>query len=93
MAVFSAIDATERATGASSIMVRASIEFENRENAVQVRNIYAGEGGSAMVAAMNTAVPLSYLMQSGFETDSMRRTPRPSANRPTSFRASPSSSV
>src|SRR5205807_674078 len=73
MAVFSAIDATERATGASSILVRASIEFENRASAVQVRNIYAGEGSSAMVAAMNTAVPLSYLMQSGFDTLKVKR--------------------
>jgi hypothetical protein len=73
LAVFSAIDATERATGASSVLVHASIEFENRPNAVEVRNIYAGEGSSAMVAAMNTAVPLSYLMQSGFDSLRIKR--------------------
>jgi hypothetical protein len=73
MAVFSALDATERATGASSILVRASIEFENRRDAVEIRNIYTGEGGSAMVAAVNTAVPLSYVMQAGFESLKIKR--------------------
>ena len=73
MAVFSALDATERATGASSILVRASIEFENRKDAVEIRNIYTGEGGSAMVAAVNTAVPISYVMQAGFEALKIKR--------------------
>jgi hypothetical protein len=73
MAVFSAIDATERATGASSILVRASVEFENRKDALQIRNIYTGEGGSAMVAAMNTAIPISYLMQAGFDALKIKR--------------------
>ncbi len=67
MAVFSAIDATERATGATSVAIRTSIEFENRRDTIQLRNIYAGEGSSAMVAAMNTAIPLSYIMQAGFD--------------------------
>src|SRR5271165_5030124 len=40
MAVFSAIDATERATGASSILVNGSIEFENRRDPVVLRNIF-----------------------------------------------------
>jgi hypothetical protein len=73
MAVFSALDSTERGTGASSILVRASIEFENRRDAVEIRNIYTGEGGSAMVAAVNTAVPLSYVMQAGFESLKIKR--------------------
>ena len=67
MAVFSAIDATERATGASSIVVHGAIEFENRKDPVRLQNIYAGDGGSAMQAATSTAVPLAYLMQAGFD--------------------------
>lgn len=73
MAIFSALDATERATGTSSILVRASIEFEGRAAPLQFRNIYTGEGSSAMVAAMNTAIPLSYLMQSGFPALKIKR--------------------
>jgi hypothetical protein len=73
MAVFSAIDATERATGAASILVRTSIEFENRNDAVEIRNIFTGEGGSAMVAATNTAIPVSYIMQAGFDSLRIKR--------------------
>ncbi len=73
MAVFSAIDATERATGAASVVVRGSIEFENRKDVVNLRNIYAADSGAAMQAATLTAVPLSYLMQGGFETLKVQR--------------------
>jgi len=66
-AVFSAIDATERATGVSSIVVHGEIEFENRKDPVRLQNIYAGDGGSAMLAATQTAVPLAYLMETGFD--------------------------
>jgi len=73
MAVFSAIDATERASGVSSIAVHGSIEFENRKDPVVLQNIYAGDGGSAMQAATSTAVPLAYLMQTGFDQLKVKR--------------------
>jgi len=73
MAVFSAIDATERATGAASIAVHGSIEFENRKEAVNLRNIYAADSGAAMQAATLTAIPLSYLMQGGFDALKVKR--------------------
>jgi hypothetical protein len=73
MAVFSAIDATERATGAASILVRGSVEFENRAETVSLRNIYASDTGAAMQAATLTAVPLSYLMQGGFDNLKIKR--------------------
>jgi hypothetical protein len=73
MAVFSSIDATERATGAASVVVSGSIEFENSRAAAQLGNIYAADNGSAMQAANATAVPLSYLMQGGFEKLKIKR--------------------
>jgi hypothetical protein len=73
MAVFSALDATERATGASSISVNGTIEFENRKESVSLRNIYAADNGTAMQAATLTAVPLSYLMQGGFDALKIKR--------------------
>ncbi len=73
MALFSAIDATERATGVSSIVVRGNIEFQNRKDPVPLQNIYAGDGGSAMLAASSTAVPLAYLMQAGFDQLKVKR--------------------
>ena len=73
MALFSAIDATERAAGVSSIVVHGAIEFENRKDPLRLQNIYAGDGGSAMLAAMSTAVPLAYLMQAGFDQLKVKR--------------------
>jgi hypothetical protein len=67
MALFSAIDSTERAQGVSSVVVRGAITFENRPEKVELRNIYAGDGGSAMQVSTATAIPLAYLMQTGFD--------------------------
>src|SRR5207237_10786233 len=67
MAVFSAIDATERATGALSVSLRGMVEFENRNEPVRLRNFYATDGGTAMQTAIATALPLAYLMQGGFD--------------------------
>ena len=73
MAVFSSIDATERATGASTIDVRGSIEFENRKETVNLHNIYAADNALATQVATGTAVPLSYLMQAGFDALKVKR--------------------
>jgi hypothetical protein len=67
MALLSTIDATQRMNGVSSIAVRGKIQFENRKDPVELRNIYAAEGGTAMQVANSTALPLSYLMQTGFD--------------------------
>ncbi len=67
MAVFSALDATERSTGALSVGVQGAIAFENRSDTVKMRNIYATEGGTANSASLNAAVTLSYVMQGGFD--------------------------
>ncbi|HWD97485.1 MAG TPA: SpoIVB peptidase S55 domain-containing protein, partial [Bryobacteraceae bacterium] len=73
MAVLSAIDATERSMGASSILVRGAVEFENRRETVQLRNIYAADAGAAALAATSTAVPVAYLMQGGFDALKIKR--------------------
>jgi hypothetical protein len=73
MALFSAIDATERATGVSTLSIQGSIEFENRKDPVRLQNIFAGDGGSAMQAATSTAVPLAYLMDAGFDQLKVKR--------------------
>jgi hypothetical protein len=67
VAVFSAIDATERASGASSISISGSINIAGRPDPVPVRSIYASEGGVASLSAIATAIPLAYLMQGGFD--------------------------
>ncbi len=73
MALFSALDATERSTGSASIVINGSIEFENRPVPVVIRNIYVADGGTAAQAALATAVSLSYLMQGGFDDLKVKR--------------------
>ena len=73
MALLSTIDATQRMNGVSSIAVRGRLEFENRKDPVELRNIFAAEGGTAMLAANSTVIPLSYLMQTGFDALKLKR--------------------
>jgi hypothetical protein len=65
MAVFSAIDATERTVGASSLRVSGEIEFQNAAP-VRINNIFSSENGSAAQASLSAAIPLAYVLQSGF---------------------------
>jgi hypothetical protein len=68
MAVFSAIDATERTVGASSIRVTGQIEFQNGTVPLRINNIYAADNGSPMMASLSAAVPVAFVMQGGFES-------------------------
>jgi hypothetical protein len=67
MAVFNTIDATERTMGASSFRVTGEIEFQGSSAPLKVNNMYAADTGSAMIASLSTAIPLAYVLQSGFD--------------------------
>ncbi len=67
MAVFNTIDATERTMGASSFRVTGEIEFQGSAAPLKVNNMYAADTGSAMIASLSTAIPLAYVLQSGFD--------------------------
>ncbi len=67
MAVFTGIDATERSLGPSTFQVRGAIQFRGGEPAVRLDNIYAGDTGIAMNVALGAALPMAYVMQSGFQ--------------------------
>lgn len=73
MAVFSAIDATERTAGASSIRVTGDVEFENAPGMLRINNMYSADNGSAMQASLSAAVPVAYVMQGGFERLKLKR--------------------
>jgi hypothetical protein len=66
MAVFSTIDATERALGPATFRVRGKIQFGAGSAPVELDNIYAGEANIANNVALGAAVPMAYLLQSGF---------------------------
>jgi hypothetical protein len=67
MAVYNTIDATERSVGASSFRVTGEIEFHGSAAPLKVNNMYAADTGSALIASLSTAIPLAYVLQSGFE--------------------------
>lgn len=67
MAIFSALDATERGYGASSFLVKGEMQFKGAAAPLKIDNMYAGDFNTALQASLAVAVPLAYVMQSGFE--------------------------
>ena len=67
MAVFSTIDATERTVGASSFRVSGDMEFQGAAAPIHLDNMFASDNGSAMQASLSAAIPLAYILQSGFD--------------------------
>ncbi len=63
MAMFSAIDVTERSLGPSTVRVRGRVRFRDGLPPLVLDDIYAGTSGVGQVAALSTAAPLSYLLQ------------------------------
>lgn len=66
MAVFSAIDATERTVGVSSFLLRGHVEFENAAP-LKLDNAYAGEFNVPAQVSLGAAMPVAYALQSGFD--------------------------
>jgi len=73
MAVYSAIDATERTVGAATVRVTGQVEFQNSTSPIELDNMFSGDNGSAMQVSLSTAVPLAYVMQSGFRTLDLKK--------------------
>jgi hypothetical protein len=73
MAVFSVIDSTQRTVGAASLRINGRIDFQNAPAPIEVRNLFTADNGAAMQAALNTAIPVAYVMQSGFASLRLKR--------------------
>ena len=65
MAIFSAIDETERAVGASTYSLHGRLDFDG--GSVPIENAYSGDVAVAAMAAMGVGSPLAYAMNSGFD--------------------------
>ncbi|MGC8792070.1 MAG: hypothetical protein ACP5U2_01605 [Bryobacteraceae bacterium] len=68
MAVFSAIDATEQALGRATFQVRGKFEFRDGSPPLRMENMFAGDVNLPLQVSAATAVPLAYVLQSGFDT-------------------------
>ncbi len=73
MAMFSALDATERTTGEASFGVSGTIEFENGVPPLKLSNMYAGDLNLAAQAALSTAAPVAYAIGAGFDGIQLKR--------------------
>ena len=72
MAVFSALDATERTLGLGSYTVRGAIEFQNGLPPLKLDNTYAGDFNVPLQASSGVASPLAYIMSAGFDSLKMK---------------------
>jgi hypothetical protein len=73
MAVYSVIDSTERTVGAASIRVSGQIDFQNAPAPMRLNNMFAADNGAALQVSLNAAIPVAYVMQSGFEALRLKR--------------------
>ena len=65
MAVFSAIDSTERSVGGQTYSVRGQLDFEG--GPVRVDDVYSGDVGVAVIASAGIGSPIAFALQSGFD--------------------------
>ena len=68
MALYSALDATERTVGSATLSLRGRIEFADGSPPVRVDDMYAGSANIPLQASLGVAAPLAYLMQAGFDS-------------------------
>jgi hypothetical protein len=68
MAVYSAIDATERTLGLASYSLRGAIEFQHSVQPLKLDNTYSGDFNVPLQASSGVSSPLAYLMAAGFDT-------------------------
>ncbi len=68
IAVFSAIDSTERTLGAATYSVHGEIEFQGNAPPLKLNNMYAGDANTAVQVSLSAAIPLAYVLQSGFSS-------------------------
>ena len=67
MAVYSAIDATERTLGLASYSLRGAVEFQPGVPPLKLDNAYAGDFNVPLQASSGVSSPLAYLMSAGFD--------------------------
>lgn len=66
MALFSAIDATERTSGAGTLRVQGQVNFEGNVPPLRFNDVFAADSNAALQSTFNLTVPLAFSLQSGF---------------------------
>ncbi len=73
MAIFSAIDATERSLGDSAFHITGEVEFRDGVAHLKIDNMYSGNFNVSAQVALAVASPLAYALGSGFEALKLKR--------------------
>ncbi len=68
MAMYSALESTERTLGASSIGLHGTVEFENESVPVRFDNFYAGDFNVPLQASLATSMPIAYALQNNLDS-------------------------
>lgn len=63
MMMYSALDASERTLGTSSVKLRGAVRFEGVPEPVVIDNVYSGDFNTPLVASLGTALPVAYALQ------------------------------
>lgn len=72
MAVYSAMEATERTLGMGSFAVHGEIGFDRGVPPLKLDNTYAGDFNVPLQAALGVSTPLAFAMSSGFDALKIR---------------------
>jgi hypothetical protein len=65
MAVFSAMDASERSVGPITFRLRGQLDFES--GPVKIESVYSGDVAVGALASLGVATPLTYALSSGLD--------------------------
>lgn len=65
MAVFSAMDSSDRAVGPLTYRIRGQLDFES--GSVRIDSVYSGDVGVGALASLGVASPLTYALSSGLD--------------------------
>jgi hypothetical protein len=65
MAIFSAIDTTQRSVGPQSYSIKGELEFDN--GTVRIDDVYSGDVAVSVLASAGVTSTLSFALQSGFD--------------------------
>jgi hypothetical protein len=70
MAIYAALDATERTAGASTVGIKGTVEFSGNLPPFRWENTYAGDFNVPLQTSLNASLPIAYALQNN--TDGMR---------------------
>ncbi len=73
MAIYSALDATERTLGSGAIRIRGQVEFEGLPEPLRFDTVHSGDFNVPLQTALSTAMPLGYALQNSVEDLRVRK--------------------